>query len=64
MEIEGEMFEIGFGELRGFADGLKVRNGARGNKEAVFFFFEEAVLEWLMVLDIEMGKTRREIGLG
>ena len=39
MEIEGEMFEIGFGELRGFADGLKVRNGARGNKEAVFFFF-------------------------
>lgn len=28
------------------------------------FFFEEAVLEWLIVLDIEMGKTRREIGLG
>lgn len=55
MEIEGEMFEIGFGELRGFADGLKVKNGARGN---------EAVLEWLMVLDSEMGKTRREIGLG
>ena len=25
VEIEGEMFEIGFGELRGFADGLKVR---------------------------------------
>lgn len=50
------MFEIGFGELRGFADGLKVRNRARGS--------EEAVLEWLMVLDIEMGKTRREIGLG
>ena len=24
MEIEGEMFEIGFGELRGFADGLKM----------------------------------------
>lgn len=55
VEIEGEMFEIGFGELRGFADGLKVKNGARGN---------EAVLEWLMVLDSEMGKTRREIGLG
>lgn len=55
VEIEGEMFEIGFGELRGFADGLKVKNRARGN---------EAVLEWLMVLDSEMGKTRREIGLG
>ena len=33
-------------------------------KRQFFFFFEEAVLEWLMVLDIEMGKTRREIGLG
>lgn len=39
MEIEGEMFEIGFGELRGFAVGLKVRNGARGNEEAVFCLF-------------------------
>jgi len=51
VEIEGEMFEIGFGELRGFSDGLKVRNGARGNKEAV--------LKWLMVLDSEMGNSER-----
>lgn len=43
---------MGFGKLKGFADGLKVE----GN--------QEEFPEQLMLLGTEMGKALRETGLG